>query len=220
MPKSKRTSERGVALLELALVFPFIMLVVLAAVEIKRFIAVVQQTQVLAREAASISFRDCADFKEPEGETSTVNLDRTRRCVVELLGTPVQTAGTVSNAAIAATKPGIQTFANSYGDSEATTVVVSVFRYNDAGDSNPATGTLTQIARINEQPESQFGPRNSGFSVAGQRITGQVELNEDFVRAHERIVIVEVYSHYEPILNFIPLLGKVLEREVYEVAIL
>ena len=214
-------SERGVAILELAFALPFLLMVIFCSAEIKRYISAMQNAQVLSRETASMSFRSCADFFEPEGQFSNVNLDRSRRCLVDILGTPSIIPGVLSVAPIQATAPGIQTFSNNLFGANFSSIVVSLFRYDDLGDGDPTTGVLREMAKVGEYVDaSQNIDRRSRFQIVGNTLVGKITLNEAFFQSQERVVVVEVFSDYRPILGFVPIFGRMIPQEVYEVAIL
>jgi hypothetical protein len=72
-----RSNERGVAMLEFAIVFPFIIALAMFATEIARFIKVAQLATALAQEAANETYRLCADIPGRAGlpalKTATAN---------------------------------------------------------------------------------------------------------------------------------------------------
>lgn len=225
LAKSKSYSrDSGVAILELAIVLPFLLLVILCSVEIKRYMALIQQAQVFTREAASQTYRSCADFNEPEGEFSGVNLDRTRRCVVDILGAPVTANGLVPNlvdpslpiAPIVTANDGLQTFADNLLGVNASNIVVSVYRYDNG------TGIIRELAKIGEYTNiAENINRTSRFQlVANSIVSTNATLDVNFMQNHQRVVIVEVFSQYEPVIGFVPIFGNLIAREVYEIAIL
>jgi hypothetical protein len=216
--------EQGVAILEFAIVLPFLLLAILCSVEIKRYMSLIQQAQVFTREAASQVYRSCTDFVEPEGEFSGINLDRTRRCVVDILGTPVTANGLISSivdpllpvAPIVATNPGLQTFANDLLGINKSNIVVSVYRYDNG------TGLIRELAKIGEYTNiAEHIDRTSRFQlVANNIVNPRATLDANFLQAHQRVVIVEVFSQYEPVIGFVPIFGALIPHEVYEIAIL
>ncbi len=92
-----RMDERGVAMLELALCVPLVVLLFLATLEIAQLLRVTQLANVLSREAGNVAFRLCADFAEPDGMEATQS--RSADCLQQMLTGP----------------DGIQTLADSLG---------------------------------------------------------------------------------------------------------
>lgn len=59
------SSERGVAIIELAIVLPMLILLFFGAIELVRALQMQERMTVLTKEAANIMFRDCLELDEP-----------------------------------------------------------------------------------------------------------------------------------------------------------
>ena len=217
----KHNNQSGIAMVELSIVLPILLLVILSCIELKRYMALVQQAQVLAREAASQAYKSCSDFSEPEGDNSNVNLDRTQRCVVGILGTPTRTTSPLgtnapeararssalsSSASIEATAVGLETFANRLISAN---ITVSIYRYDDLGDGDPLTNVTLRLASI--------GQKASLLRLSGNSISGRITLDENFISANQRLAIAEVFAQYQPI---IPFFARFIPTDIYEISIL
>ena len=69
-----RTNERGVAMLEFAIILPILLLIFFAATDLYRVFSAHQFMSVLSREAGNVAFRECTE--EPSGLKTNQCLER------------------------------------------------------------------------------------------------------------------------------------------------
>jgi hypothetical protein len=169
--------ERGVAMLELALCLPLMVLLFLATLEIAQLLRVTQLANVLSREAGNASFRLCADFAEPSGMEATQR--RSVDCLQQVLTGP----------------DGAQTLANSLGLPFETEIIVSIYRYDDT--PNPGTPSLWLVTRIDGCSQCAIGRSKFSLAAAQDQIMGpNVTIPASEVTMQTHFVVSEVYVRY------------------------
>lgn len=173
--------ERGHALLELALVMPLLLFIPLATSEYARVLRLKQTAGVISREAGSMAFRRCNDFRELGGRTATSQ--RTSECLEDVLQGPDST--------------GIQQFADTLAAPGTISVRISVFRYDEAS----GVPELWRVATAGRAPHSQIESRGA---VLVERTTNAVLIGSEEVQQRERILVSEVTVQYNPLIAWIP----------------
>jgi TadE-like protein len=170
-----RMEELGVAMLELVLCVPLVVLLFLATLEIAQLLRVTQLANVLSREAGNVAFRLCADFAEPSGMEATQS--RSADCLQQVLTGP----------------DGAQTLADSLGLPFDAEIIVSIYRFDDT--PNPGTPSLWLVSQIDGCPQCAIG--TSKFSLAqGQIIGPNVAIPASEVAMQTHFVVSEVYVRY------------------------
>lgn len=87
--RSARRNERGIALVELALVVPVLFFIILAAVEYGMLLKKYEQLSHISREAANSAFRECATQATPQACIDTVTARSTQAAQVLVPGAAV-----------------------------------------------------------------------------------------------------------------------------------
>ena len=194
-------ASQGAAILELALIIPLILLLILGTVEISRVMRASQIANQLSEEASNSIYRECSDFLEPAGETSSDTLNRTSQCVQDTYNK--EFAPLIAQLA----RPG------------AIRIVLSIYR--------EVAGPIVQrFALINDGA----APTSTKFSASGNTIAttltnvgggGTVVIDAAFMAAHQRVAIAEVFIQVDPLLNIIPILNTaVIGGKYYAASVL
>ncbi len=194
------TRERGVALVELTFVLPLLVFLVLGALEFARLSRTIQLSTALGREAASWSYRTCADFDEPEGWEASAA--RTTECLQRITAGASAVPGMLS----------LRMLADELEHGGDFTIIVSIYRV----DNNSA-----ELRRLAVAGEEGDRGRVSRFTAAGGELRGPIGLPADAVSRRNRIVVVEVYYPFLPLFYGVPTLGSVFGRfDYYDSALL
>jgi hypothetical protein len=169
--------EDGVAMLELALCIPLVVLLFLATLEIAQLLRVTQLANVLSREAGNVAFRECADFAEPDGVAATQS--RTANCLQRVL-----TAA-----------DGVETLAASLDVRFDAEIIVSVYRYDDI--ATPGAPTLWLVSSLDGCIQCAIGRTKFAIVNGQNQLAGaNVVIPAAVVTAQQRLVVSEVYLRY------------------------
>lgn len=99
MDKANRTSQSGIALLELALILVPLVLVVVAGIECVSYMRQKQVAQMLSREMAVAVYKRCSGLEQPVA--GAVSATRVENCVQEVEQTMRNITGQASGATFA-----------------------------------------------------------------------------------------------------------------------
>jgi hypothetical protein len=187
-------TEVGVAVLELAICMPLVILLFLVTLEIAQLLRVTQLANVLSREAGNVVFRSCSDFAEPAGLDATKN--RTTDCLQQALTGP----------------DGVQNLASSLTFPFDAEIIVSIYRYDDA--PNSGVPSLWLVSRIDGCPQCAIGTSKFFIDFGQNQIDGpNVTIPASEVTMQTRFVVSEVYIRYNKVTpdafnRFIPSDGQ------------
>lgn len=185
----RETGERGVAILEFALIFPVLVALTFFVLEIAQYLRVAQSATVLARTAANTAFRFCADIPF-DGDLPRFQSD-TRTCL--------QAHVTTGSGSMA------QILAGHFPNEGQVEMVVSVYRRGVGSDPEIVTESLHGRA-------TRFT-----YTAAPQPLIANdrgVAFPPGTFGMRERAVSVEVYYPYRTWVYAIPFLSHVVFQNV------
>jgi len=186
--------ESGAVMLEFALVFPIMLLIVFSGIEYSRCFRNMQMAASLSREAASVAYRDCASdlpgdqldhcirTAREDIEKLASNLNEGSKIVISVYG---RDSGTMDRLSIS---PSIGTDLGQVGDD--------------------GSGVYTQYVDHDNDPLT--APVNSGsdldnlyfdytrFNLQGSGIAGISDNN--IINGHRRIVVAEAWVPFQALL--------------------
>ncbi len=197
--ESSDRPQAGVAFIEFLFVVPLMLGLTFFVIEVARFLKVAQAATVLAREAANVTYRQCADIPF-DGNLAAFQAD-----VASCISTNVVTAaGTLGTSA-----------ATQLSDGARITLVINVYRNGVA--ANPLIASVTNSAT---------GTKLAFAVGSGISDGSRVYLSDTDFATRDRAVTAEVLYPFRDWLHQVPFLASIAFTNVisgqgyYEVAVL
>jgi hypothetical protein len=206
--------ENGAILLEFAMVWPVMALIVFAGIEYSRCFRNMQMAASLSREAASLAYRDCGsdlpgthlDFcvneKRLEIESLAENLNEGSKIVISVFG---RDTGNLDRLSIS---PSLGNDAGQLED-----VGGGVFQQYTDHDSDENTPSILNGSDLNNLYFDY-----TRFGLAGGQISGNI--NNGNLNDHRRIVIAEAWVPFQPLLPGYSAITDFLSDNFYDSTVL
>ena len=167
------SGERGVSMVEFLLVFPFIFIILVGAIEFAHTMRLKETMTSIGREAGQEAFRRCGNGSSDQSCGKSGGETQTTSCLRNWVAEPIAVLSTALHAGMM--------------------VRLSVYAYDT---------TTSEPFLAGEIPEAS-APPGSRFTLADFDSTpssGQPGKYAALLQAHGQIVISEVWFQYEPII--------------------